>query len=123
MLASNEMVKATSRGQVSDPVPRNLRVLREGADMSQEALADAAGISRQTISNIERGAGSADLGTLRKLAAALGVSIGTITAENPGYVEAVRAAAKVAGMTAEQRDVFHRELERLRDDYLRRQKK
>ena len=53
--------------------PINLRALREAAGLSQEQLAEASEISRETISRIENGAISPTVDTLTALAAALNV--------------------------------------------------
>ena len=50
-----------------------VRALREAKGMSQEALADAAGLHRTHISLVERGQRSARLETIARLAVALGV--------------------------------------------------
>jgi transcriptional regulator with XRE-family HTH domain len=52
----------------------NLRRARELNGMSQEALADAAGIDRTYVSALERGLYSVSLDTLEKLASALNVT-------------------------------------------------
>ena len=117
------MVKPPPREHAADPVSRNVSALRADRGWTQEELSAASGVSRQTISNIERGVTEADLQTLRSLAGAFDVPLAALTDDNPGYIEAVRAAAKVARMTPEQQDIFHRQLERERDDYLRRDKK
>lgn len=52
---------------------RHLADLREGRGMSQEKLGAAAGLSRETISNIENGRQWAKLGTLHSIAKALKV--------------------------------------------------
>lgn len=53
-----------------------IKKLREEKRMSQEELAEAAGISRPTLSMIELGkAGSVRTGTLEAIAKALGVSV------------------------------------------------
>ena len=50
-----------------------IRELREEQGMSQEVLADAAGLHRTHISLIERGQRSARLETVEQLAVALGI--------------------------------------------------
>jgi transcriptional regulator with XRE-family HTH domain len=47
---------------------------RRDAGLSQRDLAKRTGIAQSTISAAERGAREPDLGTIRKLAAAMGVS-------------------------------------------------
>jgi transcriptional regulator with XRE-family HTH domain len=51
----------------------HLRELRDHASLSQEELAERAGVSRATIADLERGKRSPQPKTRRKLAAALGV--------------------------------------------------
>ncbi len=52
---------------------RKLRRLRREAALSQEELAERAGVWQETISRLERGLHAAQGRTLRGLAAALGV--------------------------------------------------
>jgi len=55
--------------------PNNLRELREAAGLSQRQLADAVGLTDQTISNIERGARTPSVETALSIARVLGVSV------------------------------------------------
>jgi transcriptional regulator with XRE-family HTH domain len=59
---------------------RNLRMRRAEAGMTQEALAFRAAVHRTQISLMERGDRLPRLDTLLKLAGALGVSVGELTA-------------------------------------------
>lgn len=52
----------------------NVRYFRKMAGMTQDKLAQAAGVSRPHLSNIERGINNADSAWLKKVAAALGVN-------------------------------------------------
>lgn len=52
----------------------NLKTLRTARGLSQEALADAAGIDRTYVSALERKVYSASIDRLDKLAAELGVA-------------------------------------------------
>lgn len=52
-----------------------LKALRQLRAMSQQELADAANVGRNTISRIERGETGAHGRTLRRLAKALGVGV------------------------------------------------
>lgn len=51
----------------------NLRKLRQDLELSQEALADIAGLHRTYVSSVERCERNATLDTLDKLASALGI--------------------------------------------------
>ena len=51
----------------------NLRILRAAQGLSQESLADAAGIHRTFVSQVERELKNVSLDSIRKLANALGV--------------------------------------------------
>ncbi|MFP4896326.1 helix-turn-helix domain-containing protein [Paraburkholderia sp. EG304] len=55
-------------------IAKNLRLLRDKQGMSQETLADRAGLHRTQLSVIERGHRNITLDTLISLAAALGVT-------------------------------------------------
>lgn len=58
---------------VLEHVAGNLKRLRQGAGLSQVALAHASGISRRTIVAVEAGDANISLSSLDKLAAAIGV--------------------------------------------------
>lgn len=51
-----------------------IRPARLRLEMSQQALADAAGVDRTTVSNIERGAGAPQEDVLRRLLTTLGLA-------------------------------------------------
>lgn len=59
--------------EIIDVLARNLRLYRNQADLSQEALADAAEIDRTYVSGLERGVRNPTVAVLAKLATALGV--------------------------------------------------
>ena len=59
--------------QVLEHVAANLRRLRDGQGLSQQALADAAGVSRRTIAGLEAG-GNISLAKLSLIATALGAN-------------------------------------------------
>lgn len=52
-----------------------IRQMREGRNMTQEALAQIAGITTGTVSLIERGQSNPAWGTVKAIAAALDVSV------------------------------------------------
>ena len=56
-----------------DTFARNLKRARESGGLSQEALADKAGMHRNEISLLERGEREPKIGTVARLAKALGV--------------------------------------------------
>jgi len=66
----------SSRSPAKEILSGNVILGRARAQLSQEALADRAGVSRPTISRIERGAeGDVSLETVERIADALGVSV------------------------------------------------
>ncbi len=60
---------------------RIVRKYRVAAGLSQEALADKAGLHRTYISLLERGLRSPSIDTLRQVAGALGISTAELVAE------------------------------------------
>lgn len=81
--------------EVVAPIARNLRRLREEQNLSISAVADRAGLSKSTLSKLERGIGNPSIDTLWSLARVLGVPFAALFEENgePGvqvlrYVEA-----------------------------------
>ena len=59
---------------------RNIRRLRDGKGLSQEAFAHDAGIHRTYISDIERGARNPTITVVEKIALALGVTASELLA-------------------------------------------
>jgi transcriptional regulator with XRE-family HTH domain len=58
-----------------DTLARNLRLLRAEQDLSQEELADLAGLHRTYIGSVERSERNISVDNIAKLAAALRVSV------------------------------------------------
>lgn len=56
----------------------SLKDIRENAFLTQEELADKAGVCRDTVNQVERGRQTPEIRTKRKLAQALGVKPGEI---------------------------------------------
>lgn len=65
--------------------PNRIRELRLAADLSQQALADAIGVSKVTISDLERGKMQLTVDYMRRLARALRVATADLLArdDNP----------------------------------------
>ncbi|WP_067027440.1 helix-turn-helix domain-containing protein [Streptomyces dysideae] len=62
-------------------VARNVRLLREQRGLSLAELARQAGLAKQTLSNLEQGAGNPTVDTLFSIATALGVPVTRLVAE------------------------------------------
>ncbi|HEY4279116.1 MAG TPA: helix-turn-helix transcriptional regulator [Conexibacter sp.] len=60
------------------PLARTIRQLRRDRELSQEALAHAAGIHPKHLSEIERGNKDPRATTVGRLAEALGISVGAL---------------------------------------------
>jgi transcriptional regulator with XRE-family HTH domain len=71
---------------VREIVARNLRLARQRAGVSQEALAEMAGIDRTYVSGIERGVRNPSIEVLAKFAHALGVSTASLLASPGGLI-------------------------------------
>ncbi len=65
-------------GEVLEHVGANVRRLRAAANLSQAALAEAAGLSRRLIVAVEAGDANISLANLDRLATVLGVDFGAI---------------------------------------------
>lgn len=59
-------------------VGRQVRLLRQHGELSMQALAERAGISRAWLGEIERGTASPSVDVVRRLANALGVPVGSL---------------------------------------------
>lgn len=71
-------MKSDAPNPVREALATNLRRLRAERNLSQEALADLAGIHRNYLGGIERCERNVGLDNLSKLASALGVTIAEI---------------------------------------------
>jgi transcriptional regulator with XRE-family HTH domain len=56
----------------------NLRAARKARGVSQEALADAAGLHRTYVGSVERGERNVSIDNMERLAAAIGVELATL---------------------------------------------
>ncbi len=86
--------------EVVGPIARNLRRLREQQNLSISTVADRAGLSKSTLSKLERGQGNPSIDTLWSLARVLGVAFASLFEENGRpevEVLAFRDAPVVAG--------------------------
>lgn len=70
---SNILRKSDQRPSVLVHVAGNVRRLRQAAGLSQQVLAESAGVSRRMLVNIEKGDVNVSLNTLDRIAEALGV--------------------------------------------------
>ena len=70
-----------SEGRLQRKFGRVVRRRREEAGLSQEALAEAAGLHRTYISLLERGQRQPQLETIRALARGLGTTMAGLVAE------------------------------------------
>jgi len=73
-------------------VATNVRLARDKVSLSQEALADAAGIDRTYASGIERAVANPTIKVLANIAAALGVEVADLVSRS-----AAEAAMKAKG--------------------------
>jgi len=88
------MLSATENEAVEQSVAGQIRLLRERQKLSQRALAQEIGVSRNTLSLIERGQTSPTLATLQKIADGLNVDIGSFFGHN---FRQVQVYEKVSG--------------------------
>lgn len=69
---------------MKDSFGSNLSALRRCAGLSQEALADQLGVSRQAVSNWERNLSEPDIGTIMKISELLHVSVSDLMGSPTG---------------------------------------
>ena len=65
-------------GDLSKRFGARVRELRHDQGLSQEALAERAGLDRTYVSGVERGVRNPTLSTIERLALALGISLETL---------------------------------------------
>jgi transcriptional regulator with XRE-family HTH domain len=81
---------------VNARLARRLRALRDERSLSLEALAARSGVSRSNISLIERNESSPTAAVLDKLAAALGVTLGSLFEDAPSTQKPPSPLARAA---------------------------
>jgi transcriptional regulator with XRE-family HTH domain len=81
---------------VNARIARRVRALRDARGLSLEALADRSGVSRSNISLIERSESSPTAAVLDKLAAAFGVTLGSLFEDAPATGAAPSPLARAA---------------------------
>ncbi|MDZ5461154.1 helix-turn-helix domain-containing protein [Azohydromonas lata] len=90
---SNKVRSPESRSDVLAFVSENLRRLRHQTGMSQTALAQASGISRRMIVNLEGGDTNISLSSLDRLAEALGASFVALVSDPNAQSKRIDAVA------------------------------
>lgn len=65
-------------------VSKNIKKLRTGAGMNQEQLAELLGVTRQTVSNWERGVSMPDMDSLERIALVFGTSVESLIYRDQG---------------------------------------
>src|SRR6266568_9012680 len=78
-----------------------IRQERRKAEMTQEQLADAVGVLRTSITNIEAGRQKLPLHVLYEICIALGVEIATILPTNADVSQPVTKSISIDGVTRE----------------------
>ena len=82
---------------VRERLSTNLKLFRGKQSMSQEILAQRAGLHRTQVSQIERGLASVTLDTLVSLASALGVSEAQLLTEQSEVPTPIKVGRKKSG--------------------------
>lgn len=94
------ILHSQDRPRVLEHVGGNVRRYRQTRAMSQEALSAASGVSRRMIVGIEGGDANVSLGTLDRLAEALGIRFADLvqspTPADPARIEAMAWAGQSA---------------------------
>jgi transcriptional regulator with XRE-family HTH domain len=83
-----EPVRASRRGPTDDPLARRIRILRRAKGLTLQELARRASVTEGFVSQVERGRTSPSISTLRRIAAGLGESIGSLFDDEsePGHL-------------------------------------
>ncbi|MBL8570264.1 MAG: helix-turn-helix transcriptional regulator [Phreatobacter sp.] len=66
-------MKKTHPGPLRDVLAKNIRKLRAARELSQEALADAAGLHRTYLGGVERSERNISIDNMARIAKSLGV--------------------------------------------------
>lgn len=75
-----------------------VKALRDKAELSQEALASLAGLSTQTIKDIEAGRTPGGMKSLKKLSEAFGISFEELTGEAEPTPNVIREPFKISSL-------------------------
>lgn len=103
-------------GRIEAVFGERLRALREERALTQAALARAAGLSQGNLARIENGDRSPTLGSLAKLARALGLTLAELvepSSERVPTPKAEKAWFRVCGKLRERDEHFLRAVEHL----------
>lgn len=76
-------------------IGKNIKALREKKGMTQEALAEALFVTRQTVSNYETGRSRPDLDMLVKIADVLGADVNQVLYGLPAEQDRLRVARRL----------------------------
>lgn len=90
---SSKLHSPAPRADVLAFVGENLRRLRQRAGLSQVALAEASGISRRMIVDVEGGGTNISLSSLDRLGEALGASFVELVSDPAAHPERINAVA------------------------------
>ena len=99
-------VGGDSPTESSNELGAQIRTRRKERRLTLDALANAAGVSRSLVSQVERGLASPSLLTLRRLAEALGVPMAALFERPDGEGHAPRKAEERYVVRADQRKRF-----------------
>lgn len=77
------MKKSKSFSETRSQLARNLRLIRARQGISQEMLADLAGLHRTYVGSVERGERNISIDNIEKLANALGVMVVDLVGGGP----------------------------------------